>query len=349
MQPLEHAQTYHRAGLSVIPIKPDGTKAPAVSSWKPFQDRRATEQELPQLFSGTVGIAVVCGRVSGNLLAFDFEAGAPVKEWGALVREQLGYDFVKRLTIIETPTGGRHVLVKVPEGPDYRNEKLAQTEGGNGQTRVLIETRASGGYFITVGSPDECHPLRKPYSLLQGDLQSIPDIGADQAELMLACARSFNEHLKPQRTVSDTPAITPDGNRPGDEYNARGPGWGEILKPHGWQLLFERNGTAHWTRPGKDRRQGGSATTNHNGSGLLYIFSSNAAPFEPETSYPKFAAHALLNHAGDFSAAPGSSTITATAEIPQDWISSKRSSTGKLPNPGMILSHWQTASRQLNR
>ena len=39
------------------------------------------------------------------------------------------------------------------------------------------------------------------------------------------------------------------------------------------------------------------------GRDLLYVFSSNAAPFEPEKGYSKFAVYALLNHGGDFTAA----------------------------------------------
>ena len=35
----------------------------------------------------------------------------------------------------------------------------------------------------------------------------------------------------------------------------------------------------------------------------LYVFSSNAHPFEPERAYRKFAAYALLNTGGDFSKA----------------------------------------------
>jgi hypothetical protein len=50
------------------------------------------------------------------------------------------------------------------------------------------------------------------------------------------------------------------------------------------------------------QQRGTSATTNYAGSDLLYVFSSNAHPFEPETAYDKFAAYALLEH-GDFQAA----------------------------------------------
>lgn len=45
-----------------------------------------------------------------------------------------------------------------------------------------------------------------------------------------------------------------------------------------------------------------SATTNHADSDLLNVFSTSTE-FEPEQSYSKFAAYAILNHGGDFSAA----------------------------------------------
>jgi len=57
-----------------------------------------------------------------------------------------------------------------------------------------------------------------------------------------------------------------------------------------------------WCRPGK--KSGTSATTNFGGSDLLYVFSSNAEPFEQQTAYSKFHAYALLYHDGDFRMRP---------------------------------------------
>ncbi len=72
----------------------------------------------------------------------------------------------------------------------------------------------------------------------------------------------------------------------------------DILTPHGWAFAGEYGEQTRWCRPGKDG--GVSATTNHQGSDLLHVFSSNADPFEAEGSYSKFAAYALIHHAGDF-------------------------------------------------
>ena len=45
--------------------------------------------------------------------------------------------------------------------------------------------------------------------------------------------------------------------------------WPDLLQDFGW-----RGRDKFWTRPGKDH--GVSATLDHNGSGLLYVFSANA-------------------------------------------------------------------------
>ena len=69
------------------------------------------------------------------------------------------------------------------------------------------------------------------------------------------------------------------------------------MRRHGWTLA--RGGeNEYWRRPGKD--QGWSATLRGR---VLYVFSSNAAPFEPDRAYSPFAAYTLLEHAGDFAAA----------------------------------------------
>ena len=88
--------------------------------------------------------------------------------------------------------------------------------------------------------------------------------------------------------------------RPGDDFNAHA-SWADILEPHGWVRVSEAGEEGRWRRP--DKGDGWSATTNYKGSGLLYVFSSSAEPFEPDRGYSKFAAYALLNHGGDFRAA----------------------------------------------
>src|SRR4029077_2505921 len=86
-----------------------------------------------------------------------------------------------------------------------------------------------------------------------------------------------------------------------DHFNANAD-WGDILEPHGWKWVGTGGDRSDlWRRPGK--RDGTSATTNYAGSDLLYVFSSNAPPFDEGRGYSKFHAFALLEHCGDFRAA----------------------------------------------
>lgn len=299
---LEQALHLADNGLSVIPIRCDGNRAPSVL-WKRFQSTRATRAELESWFGNGIkqGIGIVTGKISGNLEVLDFDDPELFEPWKELVTEQVGADLVERLVLINTPSGRFHASYRCKEAVEG-NLKLAKRLNDEGKVITLIETRGEGGYALTVGSPPECHPNNKPYTLLQGDFANIPTITGAEREVLLNSARSLNEYVKPERIICAP--FTPAGDRPGDHFNAEAT-WEEILEPHEWEKVRECNGKVFWKRPGKETEKGWSATTNHADTDLLYVFSSNAHPFESETAYPKFAAYTLLNHDGDFSAAAG--------------------------------------------
>lgn len=158
---LEVAQSYARLGLSIIPIKPDGTKSPALDSWKPYQDHRASDEELRAWFGNghAYGIAVICGAVSGNLEVWDFDSSEAWEQFYGTygpTLEEAG------AAIARTPSGGAHVyLFRKEAGP---NRKIARTEDGK---KTLIEVRGEGGYALMPGSPVECHPSGKSYEWLR--------------------------------------------------------------------------------------------------------------------------------------------------------------------------------------
>jgi Bifunctional DNA primase/polymerase, N-terminal len=306
------------AGLSVIPIAVDGTKRPAgwllpkawdeheqrwTPTWKPYQRTRPTDAELARWFGhGTLGVALIGGAISGHLEILDFDAPDIFMPWCGMV-DELAPGLVVRLPLGLTPSDGRHLYYRCPiiEG----NLKLAQRSNAEGRPETLIETRGEGGYAIIPPSPPQCHPLGRPYRLLQGDLAGIP-MRTTQGErtILLNAARSFNAYVKPEHMISGSSSHSSaqvKGERPGDLFNAQ-TDWPAILDPHGWTRVGQRGEVILWRRPGK-RDRGCSATTNFAGSDLLYVFSSNAWPFEPEAAYSKFAAYALLEHRGDFSEA----------------------------------------------
>ena len=100
-------------------------------------------------------------------------------------------------------------------------------------------------------------------------------------------------------SLANRAPVSRSGDRPGDAFNRRA-SWPEILEPAGWRHVYDRGDVGYWCRPGKTH--GVSATTNLGGHDRLYVFTSST-PFEPEKSYSKFAAYAVLHHGGDFAAA----------------------------------------------
>ena len=91
--------------------------------------------------------------------------------------------------------------------------------------------------------------------------------------------------------------------RPGTSYCTQGgeKEWKRILERSGWKFIQKKGDYWILQRPGKDR--GGSATLGFCKTDLgpeLYVFSSNADPFKPESCYSLFSARAILEFGGDF-------------------------------------------------
>lgn len=264
-------------------------------------------------------MCLVCGAISGNLEMIDFDnwdygGSDAYKAWQGAVEEALP-GLLERLVIETTPSGGRHVVYRC-EAPVSGSTKLVQREiivgsdqpvylgskecvprlNSSGEwiiTPTIIETRGERSLFLCDPSPG--------YEVIQGELCVPPVVTSDERNVMLECARAMDETAPPK---SDSTPLSPrvsgslngSSSRPGDDFNGRGDPR-EILLRHGWAL--EKAGkNEHWRRPGKT--EGTSATLKDR---IFYVFSSNAAPFEPNKGYLPFSVYALLEHHGDFSAA----------------------------------------------
>ncbi|MFZ9922896.1 MAG: bifunctional DNA primase/polymerase, partial [Candidatus Nanopelagicaceae bacterium] len=70
------ALEFANQGISVVPVATDGTKRPGLASWKEYQERRATTDELMSWFTGAEGVGVICGKISGNLEMLELEGRA---------------------------------------------------------------------------------------------------------------------------------------------------------------------------------------------------------------------------------------------------------------------------------
>ena len=295
---LSQAKCLVAAGLSIIPVKGDGSKAPPIR-WTRYQSNRANDKQLESWFGdgGNNGIAAVAGKISEHLEVLDFDEADAFGKWLSLLCEQGRGDLFNQLIVVSTPSNGFHIYYRCSDGVEG-NQKLARRAGEDGKPDVLVETRGEGGYVVLPGSPDSCHPSNKPYKKIRGDLSKLPTITEAERGILLQSARALNEYVEPSRVI--TGASIGNGDRPGDDFNHSGR-WEEILEPHDWQIVRINGETAHWRRPGKERSV--SATTNFAGSNRLYVFSTNADPFESERAYDKFAAYTFLNHSGDFSVA----------------------------------------------
>lgn len=152
-------------GISVIPIQAR-SKIPALETWKEYQERLPTEEEVRSWFPpGTdLNIAVICGEVSGNLVIHDFDTVEAAKKWAATYRS-----LVAGAPIVE-PSRGWHVWT--------RTDKPVSCSRGEG-----FDIKGTGGYALC---PPSIHPSGKKYALIRGDLAKIPVIEAE----LLGLARS---------------------------------------------------------------------------------------------------------------------------------------------------------------
>jgi len=322
---------YLEAGLSVVPIRADASKA-AATAWKQYTERRPTPEEVDQWAGRHTGIAIIGGAVSGNVEVIDIDEPALVRPYVDALKAQ-DPTLPGRLCFVATPRRneigktGCHLLYRC-EAPVAGNTKLAMSEpepeldaDGNPllhpttgepiqRPRCLIETRGEGGYVLTVGCAPECHPTGNTYEHVYGPpLTELETLSTAERETILRTARMFDRsiaetHTEPPVRGYERPS---DGESPGDAFNHQA-AWPQILEPFGWACIGESGGIKRWRRPGKST--GISATTgilSQQGNELLTVFSTNAHPFEgvngsgrPGVCYSKFAAYALLNHAGDY-------------------------------------------------
>ena len=295
-------------GISVIPVRADGSKQPALASWSEFQKRRASTLEVEHWFRcREVGIAFITGAVSSNLEAIDFDDFSTYQAWQNHVRQDPVLSPIARNVswgyLEATPSGGRHLLYRCEEDIEG-NQKLACCLDSHGRRKTLIETRGERGLIIVAPSGRKVHHSGQPYVLQLGRISLIRTITADQRRLLLDSARQFDEIPdKAERPLYQTKmpsVLSINQERPGDRFN-RVASWEEVLCPHGWQFVRTVGEECYWRRPGK-RGPGISATTNYQGTGLLYVFSTST-DFESEQTYSKFAAYTLLNHGGNYTAA----------------------------------------------
>lgn len=324
---IEIATQYTSYGLSVIPVKAD--KRP-IGSWKASQtdiiqpDKKFISYSENGVKIETKNIAIVAGKVSGNLECIDIDlkydiTGDLLKRYKqAIMGQDMG--LLKKVLVEQTPSGGYHFIYRV-EGAVEGNKKLAQRPASaeeiekdpNDKVKVLLETRGEGGYFV-------CTPSTG-YVIKQGSFDSLPVISHQERDILLDCALSFNECFEaPVAPPTRNIPISEDGISPLDDYNKRGDVLSFLIS-QGWKLINEDSKNYNLLRPG--------STTSVTSAGLrkadnIFHCFSTSTPFDPVKGYAPSSVYGILAHGGNFSDAArellkqgfGKKSINGSVEVP---------------------------------
>lgn len=311
---LETALKLHHHGITIIPTKPDKTKAPAFP-WKHYQNNPNTTAEIQGWYSNgnpnNYGLAIVTGHTSLNIEMAEIE-GKAINRFPEISQLAHASGLTNLWTKLNTswveksPTGGLHWIYRVEESVKLPgNTKLARHyTGGTPRWEVLTETRAEGGYFIAAPTDGTHHTSGKPWTTLTGGVEHLQTLTQDEREAFHALLASIGD------AEPEPAAIQPDifntnssdwtsGAKPGEHFELE-TSWAQILEPHGWTRAFQQGHTTYWIRPGKKPGQGFSATTGRDPErDRLYVFTTSTE-FNPETPYTKFGAYALLEHGNNY-------------------------------------------------
>lgn len=143
---VKYALKYASLGLSVIPIR-RGDKKPLLDSWREFQSRRATEEEIREWWARwpQANIGLVTGQIS-RIVVLDIDNG------GLETIKANGFP-LPPTWVSQTGSGGFHYLYKWP-GKEIGNF-VRKLPG--------LDLRADGGYIV---APPSIHTNGQQYKWL---------------------------------------------------------------------------------------------------------------------------------------------------------------------------------------
>lgn len=296
------AENYIRNGFAVLPITRQ--KRPVLSSWLQYQTTLPELDDIARYFDDAYGLAVIAGRVSGNLECLDIDCkydttGEMFKEFCELVKECRD-GLLQKMTVAKTMNGGYHFLYRVDDSHVEGNKALArrpateQERIAGDKVKVLFETRGEGGYFAVEPTPG--------YATRRGGFDRLETLTAEERDILFSCARSFDqmpveqfeqEKEQVKRTASDKELS------PFDDYNSRAD-VADLLRRHGWKQVYHRGNRIHFKRPGTtDSAVSANFDTKRR---VFYVFTTSTE-FDAGRGYNPTQVYAILEHGGDYSQA----------------------------------------------
>jgi hypothetical protein len=268
----------HNCGASLIPVtdKQKGDKPPKMP-FKGWKEHQSSILPLPDLWQqmeqhDTTAVAIICGKVSGHLEIIDIDVKYKPGIDAILLSDIAKFypDIYNRLRIHKTPSGGYHILYRVPGHDIPGNVKLAGrlktpdeiTANPKGRTVNFLETRGEGGYAVA--------PPSLGYGIHQD--QPIPQLTWEERCSLITLCQTYNELIEiekpPRQSKSDNDYYDED---PWTHFNGSAAAE-TVLVDAGWKECRSNNLFTWYTRPGKDK--GISASFNHK-KRVYYIFTSS--------------------------------------------------------------------------
>jgi hypothetical protein len=287
MSVLQTALAYAKQDIRVIPIK-QGEKRPPMQGWQNAATSDPTT--IRTWFEGQFkdcGLGIATGEFRNRYLIVididdrpEFSGSDTLKDL-----EQLHGQLPDTVEVI-TGSGGRHIYF-LTDAP-IRNEASGRLGQG-------IDVRGIGGQVL---APPTVHPNGKTYEWVEGkSIANTPP--ADMPLWMVLILTEKHTDDIPMTYESTANILTEEG--PASRYCAATT-WPELLRQDGWTLAhIDQSGEAHWIRPGKDIREGTSATTGWQGKDIIRVFTTSI-PNLPAGAYTRFGYTAAMHHNGDRSA-----------------------------------------------
>ena len=296
----EKVSEYISSNFNVIGV--NALKKPSEGSWSKHMKILREPKEI-----NSWGLAIICGAVSSvdgkALECIDIDLKHDLtKTLYTRYRDKVNKrdpDLLDKLTIIRTVSKGYHWIYRCEK--IQGNKKLAVRTAGPkedpDEKPVLIETRGERGYIVSEPSPG--------YKKIQGTYSKLATISTEEREILLSCAREFNEVTEkiaktPQSDLRNTFNVPEQSENltSWDAYDARAK-IPDILTDAGWTKTRQSGDREYYKRPGVSTSQdSGNYSTVHN---TFTCFSSSTV-LDPEKAYHPFPLYTALMHNNDFRA-----------------------------------------------
>ena len=294
-------------GFRVLPILP-AQKRPPMRAW---QDAATTDRDAIVAWWGGLyrghGVGIATGRLDNGagFFVLDVDDRPEVSGSDALAELERRHGALPDTITSITGSGSGHQFYLVPDGwPTPRNDQSSKLAVG-------IDVRGDGGQVVVAPT---VHPNGRSYVWEVDKAPGEIEMAVAPLWLMRLLApveRSAPVERQRGPVVHDPFTLA---TSPADRFNSS-TSWAELLNRDGWTFSHEtHDGVEHWVRPGKDAKEGTSATVGWAGNDALKVFTSSVPWLEADHTYSRFQYEAARSHGGDMRAA---ARAVVAAEVPE--------------------------------